>query len=158
MPTASPRAALAHCDRTIELAPNHSLGHAARAMILHYAGDSAGTLEECAIAMRLDPHYNDMTLHLVGQAHFMLGRYEEAAEAFRRRLRINPHSDISNAWLAASYGYLGRREDAHEAWRRTLESNPEYSLEQKRRILPYQNPEDFDRIVEGLAHVGLPAK
>jgi adenylate cyclase len=37
-----------------------------------------------------------------------------------------------------------------------LRVNPSYSLEQRRKVLPYKNPEDFDRVVEGLRKAGLP--
>ena len=34
--------------------------------------------------------------------------------------------------------------------------NPGYSIEQRRKVLPYKNPEDFERVVEGLRKAGLP--
>jgi hypothetical protein len=37
-----------------------------------------------------------------------------------------------------------------------LRVNPDYSIEQRRKVLPYKNPEDFERVVEGLRKAGLP--
>ena len=37
-----------------------------------------------------------------------------------------------------------------------FEINPEYSLEYRRQILPYKNPTDFDKIIDGLRKAGLP--
>jgi hypothetical protein len=37
-----------------------------------------------------------------------------------------------------------------------LRANPAYSLEQRRIVLPYKNPDDFERVVEGLRKAGLP--
>jgi hypothetical protein len=37
-----------------------------------------------------------------------------------------------------------------------LRVNPGYSLEQRRRALPYKNPDDFERFAEGLRKAGLP--
>ncbi len=34
-------------------------------------------------------------------------------------------------------------------------ANPGYSLEQRRRILPYANPADFSRLIDGLHKAGL---
>ena len=95
-------------------------------------------------------------LHFVGQAYFALGRFEEAAAALKRRLVRNPHTDTSRVLLAACYGHLNQPEAARAEWREALKVNPAYSLEQRRRILPYKDPRDFERIVEGLRKAGLP--
>jgi adenylate cyclase len=58
--------------------------------------------------------------------------------------------------LAASYGQMGMTGEAREAWRDVLRVNPAYSLEQRRKVLPYKNPDDFERVVEGLRKAGLP--
>ena len=58
--------------------------------------------------------------------------------------------------LAACYGNLGRVEEARAAWAELLKVNPNFSLEQRARVLPYKDPRDLQRIVEGLAKAGLP--
>ena len=106
--------------------------------------------------MRLDPHYPDINLHFLAQAHFQLGRYEEAIDLLKRRLIRKPDTDISRVLLAASYGHLGRAADARAEWAEAMRINPEYSLEHRRQVLPYKNPSDFDRLIEGLRKAGLP--
>ena len=59
--------------------------------------------------------------------------------------------------LAACYGEMGMIEEAREAWREALRVNPSYSLEQRRKVLPYKNPDDFERVVEGLRKAGCKA-
>jgi adenylate cyclase len=51
---------------------------------------------------------------------------------------------------------MGQFEEARAAWREALRVNPAYSLEQRRKVLPYKNPEDFELVVEGLRKAGLP--
>ena len=68
----------------------------------------------------------------------------------------NPETDASRVLLAASYGQMGLIEEAREAWRDALRVNPTYSVEHRRKVLPYKDPEDFERVVEGLHKAGLP--
>ena len=74
----------------------------------------------------------------------------------KRRIVRNPETDASRVLLAACYGQMGMLEEAREAWREALSVNPAYSLEHRRKVLPYKNPADFERIVEGLRKAGLP--
>jgi tetratricopeptide (TPR) repeat protein len=106
--------------------------------------------------VRLDPHHPAVYLHFVAQSHFALGHYEEAITALKTRLARQPDSDISSVLLAACYGHLGRAEAARAEWEKALRINPEYSIEHRRRILPYKNPADFERVVEGLRKAGIP--
>lgn len=51
---------------------------------------------------------------------------------------------------------MGLIDQARQAWRELLCVNPGYSIEQRRNVLPYKNPADFERIVEGLGKAALP--
>ena len=73
----------------------------------------------------------------------------------KRRLARNPVTDVSRALLAASYGHLGRLDEARAEWREVLRVNPDYSLEYRRKVLPYKNPADFERVVDGLRKAGV---
>jgi adenylate cyclase len=94
-------------------------------------------------------------LHFQALAVFHLGRYEEAVGLLLQRLTRNPATDVSRALLAASYGHLGRFDEARAAWQEVLRVNPDYSLEYRRKVLPYKNPEDFELMVDGLRKAGL---
>jgi adenylate cyclase len=148
--------ALAEFDRMIALDPNFAQGHSARALALMYAGEPTRAIEPFAMAMRLDPHYPDILLHFMAQANFSLGKYEIAAQQLLDRIARNPQTDASRMLLAACYGHLGRTEDARAIWADLLKVNPDFSLMQRERVLPYKNPDDFQRIVQGLAKAGLP--
>ena len=73
----------------------------------------------------------------------------------KRRIVRNPETDASRVLLAACYGQMGMIEEAREAWREAFRVNPDYSLEHRRKVLPYKNPDDFERVVEGLRKAGL---
>jgi adenylate cyclase len=148
--------ALAESSRMMALDPNFAQGYGASGLGLTYAGRAAEALEPIAMAMRLDPHYPDMLLHFLAQANFSLGKYEVAAEQLLERIARNPGTDASRMFLASCYGHLGRGEEARAAWAELLKVNPDFSVAQRARVLPYKDPGDFQRIVDGLAKAGLP--
>jgi adenylate cyclase len=123
---------------------------------LHYSGRSEEALRHFETAIRLDPHHHNLFLHFKAEALFQNGRFAEAAECAKRRILRNPATDITRVLLAACYGYLGDTDAARTAWADALKANPNYSLELRRRTLPYKNPADFDLLTEGLRKAGLP--
>jgi adenylate cyclase len=146
--------AIAEEQRALALNPNSALAHGALGHAWTYAGRPQESIELLTTAMRLDPH--DTTwLHFLGDAYFGLAMYEEAAATLIRRIYRNPDTDVSRVLLAACYGHLGRVEEAQAQWQDALRKNPDYSIEHKRRVLPYKNPADFERIVEGLRKAGV---
>ena len=148
--------ALREVGRAIALDPNHAGGYFELAYVLHYAGRSEEALGYLDRGRALDPYYTDLNLHLQAQALFQLGRYPEAVAVLNRRILRKPDTDASRVLLAASYGQMGQIAEAREAWWEARRVNPTYSLEHRRKVLPYKNPDDFERVVEGLRKAGLP--
>jgi adenylate cyclase len=146
---------LSAAERAVAFNPNFSDGHSMVGVGLHFAGRSAEAIAFFDRAMALDPHFNSIVLYFRAQAAYQLGRYDEAVSLLKRRILRNPETDASRVLLAATLGQLGRIDEAREAWREALRVNPDYSLEQRRNVLPYKNPADFERIVEGLRKAGL---
>jgi len=147
--------AIAELEKALSLSPNFSPAHAILGLAMYYSGRPERALKSLDRAISLDPYW-DIYLHFEAQAHFQMGKYESAIELLKRRLLRNPETDISRVLLAASYGHLGRVEAARAEWREALRVNPNYSLEHRRSALPYKNPDDFERLVEGLRKAGLP--
>ncbi|MGF6227649.1 adenylate cyclase [Inquilinus ginsengisoli] len=147
--------AWAETQRALELSPNSVQLLMSMAHIQIFSGDPAGALETLDASMRLDPHYPDLLLQFVADAHFSLGGYEQAIVAIEQRLARNQRSDTAFALLASCYGHLGQPEESRRAWQRALQINPGFSVERRRRVLPFRNPEDFERRVEGLRKAGL---
>ena len=115
----------------------------------------AEAIEKINHGMRLDPNYTDIRLHWLAQAYFQLGQYGKAVDLLERRLILKPDTDISRVLLAACYGHLGQLDEAKTQWAEAFRINPEYSLEHRMKVLPYKDPTDFDRVVEGLRKAGL---
>jgi tetratricopeptide (TPR) repeat protein len=146
---------IAEAQRAISLDPNFAEGHVSLGFALHYAGRFEEALACFDKGMALDPYYPDIYLHFQAQAHFHLGRFETAIGFLKRRLIRNPDTDISRVLLAACYGHLGRIDEARAEWQELLRVNPDYSLEHRRKVLPYKNPADFEFLADGLRKAGL---
>ena len=148
--------ALGQAEKAVAFNPNFAEGHTARGLVLHHVGRSEEALECFERAVALEPYFPDGWLQFRAQALYQLGRYPEAVELLKRRILRNPDTDSSRALLAASYGQMGMANEARAAWAELMRVNPAYSLEQRRKVLPYKNPDDFERFVEGLRKAGLP--
>ncbi len=149
--------AIADAEQAIALDPNFARGYGSLATALHYAGRSKEALEQLQTMARLDPQHPPNYKHFLAQAHFALGHYEEAVAALEARLALQPHSDVSRVLLASCHGHLGRAGQARAEWAEALRHNPDYAIEERRRMLPYKNPADFEPVVEGLRKAGIAA-
>ncbi len=147
--------ALSSAKRAITLDANFADAQFLLGLLLHYAGRSEEAIDHFDRGMASDPYHQDIYFHWRAQACFQLGRYEDAARLLQQRLIRNPETDISHVLLAACYGHLSRIDEARREWDEVFRINPDYSLEHRRKVLPYKNPADFDRIVDGLRRAGV---
>jgi TolB-like protein/Tfp pilus assembly protein PilF len=147
--------AAAAAEKCLAADPNSADGHGALGLIRVYSGNAREAVGSLQKAMRLDPHYRDIYLHILALAHEQLKEYEQAVAVLKRRLVRKPESDISRVLLASVYGHLGNFEESRAEWAEALRINPDYSLEHRRRTLPYKNPDDFEHIIDGLREAGL---
>jgi adenylate cyclase len=148
--------ALAEARRSVDLAPNFAQSYLTIARILIFSGDAVGAIDTIDAYMRLDPLYQDIALHFLAEARVALGQFDEAVAVLKQRLERNPSSETSLALLASCYGHLGRIAEARAAWAEVMKIAPNFSIERQRRTLPYKNPDDFERRVDGMRKAGLP--
>ena len=147
--------ASAEIERAIQLEPNLAVAHAIRGNISGYAGRPAEAVENLQTAMRLDPQYPDLYLHILGHSHLLAGNYEAAAEHLTRRIRRYPETDSSRMLLASCYGHLSQVDAAKNVWQELKLAHPDFTLAEKGKVLPYKNPADWQRILDGLEKAGL---
>jgi adenylate cyclase len=148
--------AMAEVRTALRCDPNFARAYSLLGQVLYYSGRAAEALQPLATAFRLDPNNEqDPHLHYLAQAYFCMRRYEDAAAVLKRRVVRKPDTDMSRVLLAACYGHLGRNEEARTLWQEALRISPGYSLEHRRRVLPYKDPADFEHVVDGLRKAGL---
>ncbi len=148
--------ARAASEKALSLSPNDAKAHGGLALQLVYLGQPEAAIEHARRAIQLDPGFAHQTMHFLGQALLMSGRFDEAAEMFRERIRQSPTTDLSRAFLAATLGHLGQPEQARAIWAEMMAINPKYSLADHLGRSPFRRAQDVARITEGLAKAGLP--
>jgi tetratricopeptide (TPR) repeat protein len=147
--------AIAEGERAIALDPNYADSYVQLGMILDFAGRPEEALGLVEKATRLNPHYPAYYLFELGHAYYLMRRYEEAIATFKRHLTRNPNSLSTHTRLAVIYGELGREEEARAEAAEVLRISPNYSLEGVRQIVPYKDPADLERFLDGLRKAGL---
>jgi adenylate cyclase len=148
--------ALAAARRWIEIEPSNAEAYANLAGILHFAGEPervAGLIEK---ARRLNPFYPFYYTLYVGQAHFTMRRFEDAAAVITRSIAHNPESLPAHFYLAACYGQLGEDALARDALAEVRRISPEFSITRLRAIAAYKRAADLDLLIDGLRKAGLP--
>jgi adenylate cyclase len=148
--------ALSEVQRCLALAPSLAEGQIEMAYIQICTGDAAGAIDSIDTCMRLDPLYPDLVLYFLAEARISLGQFDEAIAALKQRLERHPTSENFYALLASCYGHLGRIAEARAAWAEVMRIAPDFSIERRRRILPFKNPDMFEYRLEGMRKAGLP--
>jgi adenylate cyclase len=147
--------ARAECDAALRLNPNDASGLAVLGLVEIYVGNPDAAIPQIEHAMRLDPGFAQQSMHFLGTAYLVAGKYEIAAATFRERIRLSPKTDLSRGLLISALGQLGEIEEARRVWAELKDISPNYSLAGHLARLPFHNPADAQRIADGFAKVGL---
>lgn len=143
-------------EKAIEIDPGYADAYVLLASLLYYSGGAEDGLKLIQKAKQLNPNYpSNYPFHL-GQAYFLLHRYEDAAAAFQAALETNPTSERSRVWLAATYGQAGQIDDAEFEVEEILALDPDFSIQRMRDNIPLKVPDDIEHFIAGLQKAGLP--
>ena len=116
-------------ERALSLSPSSAFTLFLGSGVLAYAGEAERAIDWADRALRISP--NDrlayVPQHIMALAHFLRGRYEEAANRARRAIQANPLFSVSHCVLAAALAKLGRRADAKAAAMQVLALEPSFS-------------------------------
>ncbi|MCZ6862851.1 MAG: pentapeptide repeat-containing protein, partial [Alphaproteobacteria bacterium] len=142
-----------HNDKALALNPNDPRIVAQKGELLTWTGDPEAAVEVIEQALALDPFGQEERIHLLGFALYTLGRYQEAADAFKR---ITDPKVTHLAFLAASRAELGDDGAASAHSAKILRMNPEFAIASHIESIPYQDPSHRERYRAGLRKAGLP--
>jgi tetratricopeptide (TPR) repeat protein len=124
--------------------------------VKNWLGEPVPALKCFARAMRLNPLDSRMAGMRTGTAyaHFLLGRYDEAASW--AAVQYNPEFPAGLRVAAASNAMAGRMEQARKAIARLRRVHPTLRVSIIRHLVPHRRTEDLARYEEGLRKAGLP--
>ena len=156
--------AIAEAQRAITLDPNDADSYIALAGALSLAGRPDEALSWVERAMRLNPHYPPHYLYQLGLAQFSIKQLEKAASTLETATALNPDDRWSYRLLLATYGLLGRSEDTTRTIQAIKERDKRGWLSAMDPLtvrtsafwLPFKNPEDAERLAQGLRNAGIP--
>ena len=147
--------AKSEADIALSLNPNYSGAYLILGHIQTLSGRPLEAIPALERATRLDPAFRPTHLHFLGMAYLLAGKYETAAALLRERILLMPGTDFSRVLLASALGHLNEGDEARRIWKELKEINPKYSFSEHYARQPFQSQEDVQRIVDGLAKVGL---
>ncbi|HZF32615.1 MAG TPA: guanylyl cyclase, partial [Candidatus Angelobacter sp.] len=153
---------IADLERAIALDPSDSWSYAYVAWAQIDVGQPADAAVYIKTAMRIDPHYPPVFLHILGLAQLGQTQFADAAASLELATKLNPEDEYPFLALAATYGHLGRKADALAAIERynairvrrggiplTVDTAPSVTFAKYQR-----NP----LLTKGLRLAGLPEK
>jgi tetratricopeptide (TPR) repeat protein len=150
--------AAALIDRALVLNFNLAEAWFSGGWVKNWLGEPEPAIECFAHAMRLnplDPRRAGMRTG-TAYAHFLLGRYDEAASWAAMALQDNPDFPPGLRVASASNAMAGRPEQAHKAMARLRQLDPALRVSKIKEVVPHRQAEDVSRYEEGLRRAGLP--
>ncbi len=153
--------AIGHYRKAIALNPSFALGHGYLALQLAFiSGRTSEAIEEAETAIRLSPRDPELYhfFYAIGMAHFVAGRYGEAATWAEKAENERPAGIGFGPLrlLASSYAHLDRLDEARNAFASVLEVTPRLSATGIRGVIHFGRSEDLEQYLAGLRKAGLP--
>ncbi|MFO1110761.1 MAG: helix-turn-helix domain-containing protein [Bradyrhizobium sp.] len=123
-----------------------------------YKGNDDSAIERFMIALELAPTdalaFNN--LYGIGVAHFIAGRFREAAQWQARAAAEHPQLAWMHRTLCAAYMFDGARDEASASVRRLQDGYPDLTLAKVTNGLPPLPQASRERVIEALHNAGLP--
>ena len=146
--------AIAEAQQAVELNPNGTWAVFNLGWILRYAGRPEEAIPLLKKSIRLNPIPQSQVYDTLGRAYFLARRYEEAIEAYKTAIKLDPDNQYAHIGLAATYADLGKEEEARTEASEILRIEPSFSIKKYKKFMFLQvglEPE-----IEGLRKAGLP--
>lgn len=140
----------------IDLNPGFAGAYGYIGWTLAHDGQSAEAIRNLQQAIRMSPHdpFNVFFMAGLAAAHYMAGRYVEAAEWAQKAIQLRPGHLGARRKLCASLAQAGLIAEAESELARLRELQPNISIAWIKQAVPY-TPEPMKRFLEGMRKAGL---
>jgi len=144
-------------DRSLILSPSSALALGFSAVTRAWRGESAIAIQQAEQALRLSPFdpLSNIRHMAIAIAHFVVGRFEEAAAAANRAARAHPRFSPPYWMRAAALMNLGRIDEAEAVAQQLLKVQPQFTINSITSA-PFANREILDALGNALSRLGLP--
>jgi adenylate cyclase len=144
-------------DRALALSPSSAVALGFSAVTRAWRGESAIAIQQAEQALRLSPFdpLSNIRHMAIAIAHFVAGRFEQAAVAANRATQAHPRFSPPYWMRAAALARLGRIKEAQTVAQQLLEVQPQFTIASI-TTAPFANREILDALGDALRRVGLP--
>jgi adenylate cyclase len=102
-------------ERALALNPNFARGWHVSSSLRVWAGQPDIAIEHAEASLRLSPRARvGPSVFLIGAAHFLSRRFDEAVPKLLLAIQEDPSLPVSYQFLAACYAHMDRLDDARE--------------------------------------------
>ena len=144
-------------DHSLAMSPSSALALGFSAVTRAWRGESAIAIQQAEQALRLSPFdpLSNIRHMAIAIAHFVAGRFEEAAAAAHRATQGQPRFSPPYWMRAAALANLDRIDEAKIMAQRLLDVQPQFTIGSITSA-PFANPEILAALGRALRRVGLP--
>ena len=144
-------------DSALALSNSNIFALSCSALILSWLGQTDLAIERAQRALRLSPFdsLNYLSYNALAISYFCTQRNEEALDAARRSVQINPRFSVCHLFLTAALVGVGRVDEAKLHAQKALALNPIFTIRQY-AVTAGIEPIVFARLTEAWLAAGLP--
>jgi adenylate cyclase len=145
-------------ERSLTLSPSSALALGFSAVTRAWRGESAVAIRQAEQALRLSPFdpLSNIRHMAIAIAHFVAGRFEEAAAAANRAAQGHPRFSPPYWMRAAALVSLGRIDEAETMAQQLLVMQPQFTI-RSIASAPFANPDILAALENALRQLSLPA-
>ncbi len=145
--------AINQLNRAIELNPNHALSHLRLGTIMLFVGRADEAIQLFQAGLRYHPYTEPADYGRLALAYYIKGKYEDAIRTLKQDIGRSQKNSFYYVILAAAYAQEGLMEEAKLSAEAVLKLFPFFEVDSSFTL--FQNPEDRNKIIEGLRKAGL---